>query len=75
MLTQPVSQIACAAEEFPDWFTLRARAGLFRIDRLRSGDGIMVLANVNGREVGRCSVSSFARTSMSLPDPADSSAG
>jgi hypothetical protein len=50
----PTSPLAFA--EFPDWFTLRGHCGLFRIDRLRSRSGVVVLANVNGREVGRCSV-------------------
>lgn len=44
-------------DEFPEWFTLRGHAGVFRIDRIRScADGVLVLANINGREVGRCSV-------------------
>ena len=43
-------------DEFPEWFTLRGHAGVYRIDRIRScSDGVIVLANVNGREVGRCS--------------------
>jgi hypothetical protein len=46
---------APAIEEFPEWFTLRGHAGVFRIDPVRSGEGVIVLANVNGREVGRCS--------------------
>jgi hypothetical protein len=46
---------APALEEFPEWFTLRGHTGVFRIDPIRSGDGTIVLANVNGREVGRCS--------------------
>ncbi|HXO16608.1 MAG TPA: hypothetical protein VN909_00400 [Candidatus Dormibacteraeota bacterium] len=50
--------IAIAIEEFPEWFTLRGHAGVFRIDKLRSrSEGVVVLANVNGREVGRCSIS------------------
>jgi hypothetical protein len=44
-------------DEFPEWFTLRGHAGVFRIDRIRScSDGVLVLANINGREVGRCSI-------------------
>ncbi|MGB6521480.1 MAG: hypothetical protein WBE83_06890 [Candidatus Cybelea sp.] len=43
--------------DFPEWFTLRGHAGVFRIDRLRSAcEGIVVLADIGGREVGRCSV-------------------
>ena len=42
--------------EFPEWFTLRGYAGEFRIDRARSTrEGILVVANASGREVGRCS--------------------
>lgn len=46
---------APALEEFPEWFTLRGHTGVFRIDPIRSGEDEIVLANVNGREVGRCS--------------------
>lgn len=49
-----MEQIASA--EFPEWFTLRGHCGVFRIDPIRSGPGVVVVANVNGREVGRCSV-------------------
>ncbi|MFZ1018045.1 MAG: hypothetical protein WAN39_09260 [Candidatus Cybelea sp.] len=42
--------------DFPEWFTLRGHAGVFRIDRLRSAcEGVVVLADIAGREVGRCS--------------------
>jgi hypothetical protein len=41
MTSQLSAHPASAAEEFPVWFTLRAHAGLFRIDKLRSGDGII----------------------------------
>jgi hypothetical protein len=47
---------ATAIEGLPEWFTLRGHSGVFRIDPVRSRDGVVVLANVNGREVGRCSV-------------------
>ena len=53
-----IAGIESALAEFPEWFTLRGRSGIFRIDRIRScSDGVIVLANVNGREVGRCSIS------------------
>jgi hypothetical protein len=55
MTTQLSTPPTFAAEEFPDWFTLRGHAGLFRIDKLHSGEGVIVLANVSGREVGRFS--------------------
>ncbi|HEY2475058.1 MAG TPA: hypothetical protein VGI19_09675 [Candidatus Cybelea sp.] len=42
--------------EFPEWFTLRGHAGVFRIDKVRSREGVIVLANAAGREVGRCRV-------------------
>ncbi len=43
-------------DEFPEWFSLRGRSGIFRIDKIRSRcDGVVVLAGVGGREVGRCS--------------------
>ena len=43
-------------DDFPGWFTLRGHAGEFRIDKNKSScDGIVVIANLNGREVGRCS--------------------
>ena len=52
-----IAGIESAFAEFPEWFTLRGHSGVFRIDRIRScSDGVIVLANVNGREVGRCSV-------------------
>lgn len=52
----PSVRIETVIDEFPEWFTLRGHAGVFRIDRIRScSDGVLVLANVNGREVGRCS--------------------
>jgi hypothetical protein len=51
------ASMAKAIAEFPEWFTLRGHAGVFRIDQIRScRDGVIVVANVNGREVGRCSV-------------------
>jgi hypothetical protein len=49
-----MNQIALA--EFPEWFTLRGHCGVFRIDRIRSHPEVVVLANVNGREVCRCSL-------------------
>lgn len=53
----PAVGMETAIDEFPEWFTLRGHAGVFRIDRIRScSDGILVLANISGREVGRCSV-------------------
>lgn len=52
----PHAGVATAIEGLPEWFTLRGHSGVFRIDRIRSRDGVVVLANVNGREVGRCSV-------------------
>jgi hypothetical protein len=51
----PHAGAATAVEGLPEWFTLRGHSGVFRIDRLRSRDGVVVLANLNGREVGRCS--------------------
>ncbi|MFY9632038.1 MAG: hypothetical protein WAJ94_10585 [Candidatus Cybelea sp.] len=43
--------------DFPEWFTLRGHAGVFRIDPVRSAyEGAIVLADIGGREVGRCSV-------------------
>lgn len=42
--------------EFPEWFTLRGHAGVFRIDKIHSREGVIVLANAAGREVGRCRV-------------------
>jgi hypothetical protein len=51
-----MSQPSIAFAEFPDWFTLRGHCGVFRIDRIRNSRDVVVLANVNGREVGRCSV-------------------
>jgi len=48
--------LATAVQAVPEWFTLRGHSGVFRIDRVRSRDGVVVLANVNGREVGRCSI-------------------
>ncbi len=41
--------------EFPEWFTLRGRCGVFRVDKVRSCGDMVVIANANGREVGRCS--------------------
>ena len=57
--TPPPFPIALATDivAFPEWFTLRGHSGVFRIDKVRSyRDGLIVLANVNGREVGQCSV-------------------
>jgi hypothetical protein len=51
-----VPEVASVIAEFPEWFTLRGHSGVFRIDRIHSRGGVVVLANVNGREVGRCSV-------------------
>lgn len=49
--------IESAFAEFPEWFTLRGHSGVYRIDRIRScSEGVIVLANVNGREVSRCSL-------------------
>lgn len=48
--------IAAQIEEFPEWFSLRGQSGVFRIDKIRSRcDGVVVLAGLGGREVGRCS--------------------
>ncbi|HEX3459092.1 MAG TPA: hypothetical protein VHR97_14165 [Candidatus Baltobacteraceae bacterium] len=45
-----------ALTAFPGWFALRGHAGLFRIDDLKSSSDSIVLAGMNGREVGRCSL-------------------
>lgn len=56
------SPIEVLIEEFPQWFTLRGHAGIFRIDPMRSrSQGVLVLANINGREVGRCSVAELRK--------------
>ena len=55
-----------ALAEFPEWFTLRGHCGVFRIDPIRSSRDTLVLANVNGREVGRCSVGEL-RTQIDAP--------
>jgi len=72
MMTELSTSPASAAEEFPDWFTLRGHAGIFRIDKLHSGGGVIVLANVNGREVGRCSANELHE---SIDGPPDGSSG
>jgi hypothetical protein len=52
----PSLAIEAVFDQFPQWFTLRGHAGIFRIDRIRSSsEGVLVLANISGREVGRCS--------------------
>jgi hypothetical protein len=45
-----------ALTDVPDWFALRGHAGLFRVDELKSSTDTIVLAGMNGREVGRCSL-------------------
>lgn len=52
--------------DFPEWFTLRGHCGVYRIDPVRSSRDVLVLANVNGREVGRCSVGEL-RANIAAP--------
>lgn len=54
-------------KKVPAWFTLRGHTGVFRVDEIASRrEGVVVLADVNGWEVGRCTVREL-RTNIDGP--------